>query len=390
MASKRYLAFHGHRPAAALVIAATAGSFCATSALADTDSDALLQEELRKRDVIIQQLLQRVEQLERAQGVKPSASAPQPETKAAAPAVAGAPAQTATPQGQPPAGPGVVMVDERAADRALERTLVIQGALLLPNRVFEITPFTSYARNETDIPIFTLLPNDVAVSNLRVERDEFSSGINAAVGLPFDTQLELSIPYRYVEQDTKTLVGGVPTAHTSNSGSSFGDVRVGVAKTLLREDQWWPDVIGRLVWDTDTGDRSDGGVPLSIGFNEYELAFSALKRQDPLAFTANLSYRYAEEKDDIQPGQQFNITLGASLAASPETSLSIAIAQTFEQELKIGGTELEGSDARSSLLLFGASSVLGRRTLLSFNAGIGLTTDSPDYTLSFSLPMRFW
>ena len=129
---------------------------------------------------------------------------------------------------------------------------------------------------------------------------------------------------------------------------------------------------------------------MGIGLNAYELAFSALKRQDPLAFTANISYRYAEEKDDIQPGQQFNITLGASLAASPETSLSIAIAQTFEQELKIGGTELEGSDARSSLLLFGASSVLGRRTLLSFNAGIGLTTDSPDYTLSFSLPMRFW
>jgi hypothetical protein len=48
-----------------------------------------------------------------------------------------------------------------------------------------------------------------------------------------------------------------------------------------------------------------------------------------------------------------------------------------------------GSNQLSSTLLFGVSSIVGHRTLLSLAAGVGLTKDAPDYTVYLSLPMRF-
>ena len=48
--------------------------------------------------------------------------------------------------------------------------------------------------------------------------------------------------------------GGAPQTSNSESGHGFGDVSVGLAKTLLQEGAgWWPDLIGRVTWDADTG-----------------------------------------------------------------------------------------------------------------------------------------
>lgn len=63
--------------------------------------------------------------------------------------------------------------------------------------------------------------------------------------------------------------------------------------------------------------------------------------------------------------------------------------QSFAQELEINGRRVDGSDQVNSILALGASSILGRRTLLSVSAGIGLTEESPDYSVFVSLPMRF-
>ncbi|EAR21780.1 hypothetical protein [Nitrococcus mobilis] len=49
-----------------------------------------------------------------------------------------------------PTASGQFQVDEEAAERALERTLVVQGALLLPFGLAEIQPSFSYTRSELD------------------------------------------------------------------------------------------------------------------------------------------------------------------------------------------------------------------------------------------------
>ena len=361
---------------------------------AEEISNAALLQQIKNRDAVILELLKRVEALERQVAGRPDTKEPAvaPATHTAAPVAApDKPAAAAVAQApvERPA-PGAVEVDERAADRALERTLTIQGALLLPKGVSEIAPYTAYTRRDTDFPVLLSFEGATTVGLQRLKRDEFTVGVRGGIGLPFESQLELDIPYRYVKERRIRSFTGVPIDDFNEHGSSIGDIRIGVAKTLMREEGWKPDLLTRFTWDTDTGDSIDNGVPLGNGFDDFRLSFTGLKRQDPLAFTATLSYQHSLEKNDLQPGDEIGLSLGTSMASSPSTSLSLTLVQSFQQDFKIDNNRVDGTSVNTAQLLFGASSVLGPRTLLAVSAGVGLTDDSPDYTVNISLPIRFW
>jgi Putative MetA-pathway of phenol degradation len=376
-----------------------------------------LRRELETRDAVIANLLQRVEQLERrivltdaqldqmvagaapprpgegfASGV-PAAAAPEPAPEPEAPRPAQVAAadqeadQTAAP---PPAAPGQFEVDEDAIDRALERTLVQEGVLLLPLGQAEIEPSFTYTRREFNVPTFVIQNGDTFVGEQKLRRNEFATNATLRVGLPWDSQIEVGVPYNYVDQDVTTTVGGAPQSSNNESGHGFGDVSVGLAKTLLQEGAgWWPDVIGRVTWDADTGKTSDNGVFLGGGFNTVGGSLSAVKRQDPLAFVGSVSYAKTFEDDDIEPGDEVGFSLGTVLAASPETSLSFFFNQTFADDTKIDGDTINGSDQVIGTFSIGAATILGRNVLLSITGEIGLTDDAPDYAIGASLPIRF-
>ncbi len=363
--------------------------------LAAEVSNAELLQQIKDRDAVIDELLRRVDALERqASGNSTSpaaASEPRPYPGQAPVATGVTPPGTtvARAQAEQPA-PGAVVVDERAADRALERTLTIEGALLLPKGVIEVAPYTDYTRRDTEFPILLGFEDITTAGFERIKRDEFTTGLRGGIGLPFASQFEFDIPYRYVKENHLRTFNGFPVDNSSEHGDSIGDIRIGIAKTLLRQEGWKPDLLARFTWDTDTGDSVNNGIPLGNGFDDFRFSFTGLKRQDPLAFTATLSYQHSLEKNDLQPGDEIGLSLGASMASSPSTSLSVALVQSFREDFKIDGSRVDGTSTNSAQLLFGASSVLGRHTLLAVSAGVGLTEDSPDYTVNISLPVRFW
>ncbi|SFU30546.1 hypothetical protein SAMN05216417_10182 [Nitrosospira multiformis] len=229
---------------------------------------------LEERDQVIADLQRRIQQLEqRVGGAQQSAesavaaqSPPTPSTKAVAnKSVQQTPANevaTKTPgvETQPAAvaqsktGPGNFEVDEEAAERALERTLVQTGALLLPFGLAEIQPYVSYVHFDNDQPALLRdhAGNIAAVTNIQRRRNDIEVGVFSRLGLPFGTQAELSIPGRVI--NTSTVVG-IVNQETANTTPMLGDIRVGLAKTLLRESGWLPDIVGRITWDTDTGKR---------------------------------------------------------------------------------------------------------------------------------------
>jgi hypothetical protein len=230
------------------------------------------------------------------------------------------------------------------------------------------------------------------VGNTEIRHNEFLTGFNVRLGLPLDSQLELGIPYRIVDQSQVTLFtagSGLFEATTNDSASALGDVTVGIAKTLLREHGWQPDLIGRVTWEADTGKTTSNNIALGDGFNRINGSLTALKRQDPLAFTGTLLYQKSFENNNIKPGDQYNLALGAWLAASPDTSLFMQLQQSFANAIKVGGITREGTDQVSSVFVFGASSLLGRGILLQVSAGIGLTNDAPKYFINVSLPISF-
>ncbi len=366
------------RTALVLAIAATIG---AADALAQS-SEAALRAELRERDQLIADLVKRVENLERRVSAGDAAGEAVP-PRAASTAAEVEPAPRAASE------PGALDVDELAAERALERTLTAEGVLLLPKGQWEVEPFFSYARRETERPALIVTPTTLAPATAEIRRNEYDAGLRAKVGLPFDAQLELELPYRVVNQKRVLPEGSGSFIAPQGTGSSFGDIRVGFSKTLLRERGWLPDLVGRVVWDSDTGSRTDDDIGLGIGFNELRVGLSALKRQDPLAFSIGVSYETTFERGGVEPGDELALTLGTSLAVSPETALSVALAQSFAEETKVNGVPLRDSSQVSSTLFFGASSLLSRNALLSVAFGVGLTEGAPDYTVSASIPFRF-
>ena len=281
-------------------------------------------------------------------------------------------------------------MDEQAAERALERTLVAGGALLLPAGQAEIEPSFTYTRRESDVsPVLVDTgEGDLALTNPNLERDELSPALGLRVGLPWDSQVELSLPYNLVQQDEVIETGGGRITR-DGWGNGIGDLRVGLAKTVLREGVVRPDLIARVTYNTGIGERDDNDIALDGGFSAVSGQLVALKRQDPLAFVASGFYQKTFDDNDLNPGDQYGFSLGTFLAASPETSLRFQLQTTYIDDVERDGRTISNSDRNEAVLVVGASSILGRGVLLDIAGGIGLTDEAPDYFISISLPIRF-
>lgn len=365
---------------------------------ADKTSDASLQDQLiqkiAERDQVIADLQRRVQLLEQRTAA-PEANRPAVASSSPAATLAKSPANQAQVQKAPvkaqqaSAAPGSFEIDEDAAQRALERTLVQSGALLLPSSQAEIQPFATYTRREDDTPVSLTSTAGALVGNQRIRRDEIDAGANILVGLPFESQLEARIPGRFInESKTISALGALPS-ETSGSASTFGDVSIGLAKTLMHETDWLPDVIGRITWDSATGSIADNSISTGIGFNDFIGSLTFLKRQDPLAFTGRVAYKTSLKAEGIEPGDQVEFAISAILAASPQTSLNIGLQQAFLQETKLNNIKIPGSDGVASAFTAGASSTIGRNLFFSVLGGVGLTEESPDYFLNVTIPIRF-
>jgi hypothetical protein len=256
----------------------------------------------------------------------------------------------------------------------------------------ELNTSISYTHGVDDTVTF-LQPENLS-TRLEASRDVVRTEFQLRVGLPYDSQIELGLPYSFEDQEVFTELDFQAIDRESAWGHGIGDLRVGLAKGLLREGRWWPDVIARVFWDTNTGRKRDGEVVLGRnGFHELGGSLTLTKRQDPLVFVGNVGYETSFESRNIEPGDRLDVLVGAFLAASPETSLRFVFQQSFTDEVRINEPPFNGklpaSDLTSGVLTLGASSVIGRGLLLDLAVGAGLTDDAPDYTARLSLAWRF-
>lgn len=284
--------------------------------------------------------------------------------------------------------PGRLAVDEIAAERALERTLVQAGALLLPRGAFELTP--SFTMGINDFQLETALDAGAGeeLGILRVDRTDYTLGLTARYGLPYDSQLELGIPFRSVTEESSLTTLGGTAGDFSRTGRAAGDLVVGISKTLLREHGLAPDVVGRLSWNTGTGSETDNDVFLGGGFSSLTGALSAVKRLDPLAIFFSLEYEDSNGSGGFEPGNALEVSLGTGLAVSPATSLSAAVTNRSVSKSRFAGETLENSDLDVTSLTLAFSTIFSRGKLLNLYTEIGMSDDAPDYSLGFAMPVR--
>lgn len=343
--------------------------------------------EIAKRDAVIIELERRVRELENriaGQGGKPPLSPAGPIPRAADTS----PPSAAQPKPNSPE-PGQVEIDKLAAERALERSLVETGAILLPRGQVEISPGFSFQRAKAVDATMANVDGNTFVADRSLTLNRYQASLSIRDGLPWQSQLEVYVPYRAIGRRETTDVLGTIVSSNHRSGDGIGDVRIGIARTLLHGSIGRPGLIGRLTWDSDTGKRSDDVGSLGSGFNELEGSLTAIYRLDPLVFVGTAGYQYAFEKNDIRPGEEVLLSLGTSLAVSPEASLSLSLNQVHRNRLRIGGQPIDGSSQLASSITFGTSVIVAPRMLLQVTAGMGLTDDAPDYSLGVSLPFRF-
>jgi hypothetical protein len=273
----------------------------------DKTSESSLQntliQKIAERDQVIADLQRRVQLLEQRttapeSGRYPVASSPAA-TLAKSPANQAQVQQAPVKTQQASSAPGSFEIDEDAAQRALERTLVQTGALLLPFGQGEIQPFATYTRRESDAPVLVSTAGGFQVGNLRSRRDEIDAGANLLFGLPFESQFEVRIPGRFIDQSDAFSAPGAFPLERSRSTETFGDVSVGIAKTLMHESDWLPDAIARFTWDSASGNMVQDNIATGIGFNDFIGSLTFLKRQDPLAFTGTVAYKTSLEEDGV-------------------------------------------------------------------------------------------
>lgn len=331
-----------------------------------------LEQQIKLRDEAIIELLERVDALEQRTGVQRSN---RPSTKASDKS------SNESSQEKPAQAPGTVVVDEADAERALERSLTVEGALLLPAGVVELEPGFSYARREDSTPSFTTIGSNVFPSETEVNANIYTASLSLRWGLPWQSQLEIGQSYREINAESNTVINFEPTSSRKQTTTDRGDLRIGFAKTLLREGLSQPDLVGRITWDSDSGSNDS--------FDELQLSLTAIKRQDPVTFIGGLSYQHAFEKHDIEPGTTVSTNLGALIALNPETSLRFLFSAAFQDETKQSGQEIDASDRTAASFITGGSTLLARGVLLNLSVGIGLTDDADDFSIGLSLPVRF-
>jgi hypothetical protein len=279
-------------------------------------------------------------------------------------------------------------VDEQAAQRALERTLIQGGALLLPSWRMQFSPSFTYSLNQTDFPTLVTDGNTSLLGANEIERTTVNANLAVQVGLPFESQLELGIPYQWVDEEISVRILGMPFGQTiERNGKGKGSFKVGLAKTIMHERGWRPDLVGRITWDTGSGDRTDSGVFIG-GFESVGGSLTFIKRNDPLVFFGSVSYRTFSKEEDLEPGDQLAFSFGTALAVSPSSSLFASISNQFLAEAEFANQQIDGSDVSSFSLNLGASAVVSRGVLLNLTTGIGISENAPDYSVALSASVQ--
>jgi hypothetical protein len=322
----------------------------------------------------------------------PPTQAPTPSTVAAAPPGATAavpPRPVAAPVPAPPAAPSVVSPEDRdRADRALERTLVERGGLLLDAGRFEIVPQISYAHADAS-------PRLAAAGTVeQVQLRRFTGGLTLRLGLPLRLQAEGEFPFVYAQQ-TPDQVGTAPRA--TASGSGLGDVRATVTWHLVRSGGSVPDVLVTGFWKSRTGrsalDPEPAEVPLGTGIQQVGGGISLVKAVDPVVLLGSVTVGESVPRrlhvGWIDPGVEVAISTSAILAVSPETSLSFGLDQSYSQTARLAGTSIPGTSQTAAVFNVGFATLASRASLFEVMLGVGLTEDVPRFQISVATPLQF-
>ena len=347
-----------------------------------------LNRALESRDAVIFELVRRVEALEKELHNKSAA-----EVSAAVP-----PLDVPVPVRTAEIKEGEELDEtDKLAESALERSLIEQGSLLLPAGALEIQPSFGYRLATTNsLNIDCLMIEDILcigdIGSEHLRRESYLLDWTFRLGLPWNMQLDLNVPYSYSVRTIDFADGSAE----SEDVSGLGDMSLSLSRQLLRGKDWFPDLVGLMRWKSTTGSdpyKDNDGLATGSGFHDLQFSLSGIKVSDPVVFFGSLSYSKSLAADKagigrVEPGQSLGTQLGLSFALNLETSLSIGWSQSWVENTRVDGATIGGSFERPGSLRLGATYIPTAGRSIDFGLNIGVTDDAPDVEISLAFPWR--
>ena len=247
---------------------------------------------------------------------------------------------------------------------------------------FELDGF--YSTDNRDDFVRVINPNNASEARVfaKITNTQANWTVIGRYGLIDNLELDLIIPFGYVEQELETEFA---SSRTDDFG--LGDIAGRLRYQLWDERGWRPDVI--LDFDVKSRTADDDSL---LGTGHWSLggSLTLVKTVDPVVFFGRVGYLTTLERDRRNPGDIVLYELGMGFSLNDRVSFSMRTAGAVVGRLKENGTEITGSSLDILNLEFAVTTRLARNWFIEPSVSIGVTDDAPDLIAGFSLVYRFW
>ena len=199
----------------------------------------------------------------------------------------------------------------------------------------------------------------------------------------------------------------------SGLSNAIGDVSLGARYQPFALSREWPSLTvtgnvrlptGRSPFKTIDGQ----GLATGAGYTSFTAGVNASKVVDPVALFGSLNFSLALPAKhlsqvrsgltliEVKPGPSIGFGVGFAYALSYNISTTLSFQEAISARSKLVLVDSAGAvtTKKTSMQTSGALNVgLGVRvspqTTLNFTVGVGMTSDTPDFTLGMNLPLHF-
>ena len=201
------------------------------------------------------------------------------------------------------------------------------------------------------------------------------------LGVTENAQLFCSVPVGWAGTQLS-----FPGTETHEDVSGLADLRAGASLLLLEGDGCCPDVVATLAFTAPTGEV--GATPIGIapgaqlgeGFWAASANLLWIHTIDPVVIFYGGGYRHRFDADldgvDVNPGEEFNLTVGVGFAVNPCVTLSAAYAGAYLTQYEGNGVDLAGTALEISRMRFSVTIARGEKLVEPF-AEVGMSDDAP-------------
>ncbi len=280
---------------------------------------------------------------------------------------------------------------------SIERTLQQKGSILLPKGTLTAEPSFTYAHfssNRITVNGILLLDafaiGDIATE--RIRRDIFVETFAFKYGLLNNLQTELKIPFREEHDDfTRTS----STGETTQTAGGLGDIEFGASRQIAWENGIVPDLIAALNVKTNSGEEPyNNDIGLGTGHWAIRSSLIAAKSSDPVVIFSSLNYTHSfgrtiDNIGEIEPGDTLGYSLGTAIALSYQTAINFSFDHSITFKTQRNNEAVSGSFLNVANFKAGLNWAISERSSVDFAVGVGLTADSPDFTVELRFPYTF-